>query len=44
VCSEEANKVFYDDEEGHWLKTGNKGVMDESGMLSVVGRFEDLIV
>jgi fatty-acyl-CoA synthase len=44
VSSEEANRVFYDDEDGHWLRTGNEGVMDECGMLSSVGGFKDLIV
>jgi acyl-CoA synthetase (AMP-forming)/AMP-acid ligase II len=44
VSREEANKVFYEDDNGHWLPTGNEGVMDECGMLSIVGRFKDLIV
>jgi acyl-CoA synthetase (AMP-forming)/AMP-acid ligase II len=40
---EDPQSAFYDDEEGHWLKSGDQAVMAENGEVTVVGRYKDLI-
>ncbi|KAL2061391.1 hypothetical protein VTL71DRAFT_7664 [Oculimacula yallundae] len=38
------NDVFYDDDEGHWLMTGDEGVMEDDDQCIVTGRYKDLII
>ncbi|CAG8957904.1 hypothetical protein HYFRA_00000245 [Hymenoscyphus fraxineus] len=40
---EDPNKVFYDDALGHWMRTGDQGVMAENGEIRVIGRYKELI-
>jgi len=37
------NKSFYEDNSGHWLRTGDQVVMDDSGEIRMIGRYKDLI-
>ncbi|KAE9367431.1 acetyl-CoA synthetase-like protein [Stipitochalara longipes BDJ] len=36
--------AFYDDAEGHWIRTGDQAVMDEDGKIQIVGRYKDMII
>lgn len=38
------NKPFYDDDEGHWITTGDRAVMDNDGSISIHQPYEDIIV
>lgn len=38
------NKVFYDDESGNWIATGDQAKMDEDGALYIMGRYKDIII
>ena len=38
------DEAFYDDERGHWMITGDQGVMLEDGTLRVSGRYKDIII
>lgn len=38
------NKVFYDDENGHWIATGDQAKMEVDGTLYVMGRYKDIII
>ena len=38
------NKVFYDDENGHWIATGDQAKMDEDGTIYIMGRYKDIII
>ncbi|CAG8975463.1 hypothetical protein HYALB_00004779 [Hymenoscyphus albidus] len=40
---EDPNRVFYDDELGHWMRTGDQVVMAENGEIRVIGRYKELI-
>jgi acyl-CoA synthetase (AMP-forming)/AMP-acid ligase II len=35
---------FYEDEHGHWLITGDQGMMDEQGIVHINGRYKDMII
>ncbi|KAK4618815.1 4-coumarate--CoA ligase 1 [Fulvia fulva] len=35
---------FYNDEYGRWFKTGDVALMDESGVIYIIGRTKDIIV
>lgn len=39
----EQPEVFYDDDQGRWFITGDLASMNESGLVSIVGRTKDLI-
>lgn len=41
---DEPQSAFYDDDEGHWLKSGDQAVMAKNGEVTVVGRYKDLII
>ena len=36
-------ELFYEDEDGRWFKTGDRVVMDQAGVVYVLGRFKDVI-
>lgn len=38
------NNVFYDDESGHWIATGDQAKMDVDGTLYIMGRYKDIII
>ena len=35
---------LYEDETGHWIVTGDRAVVDESGKVYILGRYKDLII
>ncbi|KAL7813190.1 hypothetical protein V8C44DRAFT_364025 [Trichoderma aethiopicum] len=35
---------FYDDEAGRWLRTGDQAMIDEKGIVYILGRYNDLII
>lgn len=35
---------FYDDCVGHWFKTGDQAIIDQDGVLHILGRYKDLII
>lgn len=35
---------FYEDSVGHWLKTGDQAIIDQDGVLHILGRYKDLII
>ena len=35
--------MFHINESGRWLRTGDKGVVDGKGHLTLVGRFKEII-
>jgi len=39
-----ANGVFYSDDYGNWMATGDQVVMHENGEIEVVGRYKDMII
>lgn len=39
-----ASDSFYDDHAGHWHVTGDQAVIDEEGVLHILGRYKDLII
>jgi acyl-CoA synthetase (AMP-forming)/AMP-acid ligase II len=42
--AEKANSCFYDDQYGHWIKTGDRAVMAENGLTKILGRYKDLVI
>ena len=42
--SKPADDTFYTDDEGTWIVTGDKAIMDEKGELQIVGRYKDMII
>lgn len=38
------NSAFYDDDFGHWFRTGDQVVMNDNGEIRVIGRYKDLII
>lgn len=36
--------VFYADDQGHWLATGDQARMDTDGAIYVLGRYKDIII
>lgn len=39
-----ASESFYTDDVGHWFITGDQAVIDEDGVLQILGRYKDLII
>ena len=39
-----ANEAFYDDEDGHWIATGDQAMMDDDGIIFILGRYKDIII
>lgn len=39
-----AAESFYDDSVGHWHKTGDQAIIDQEGVLHILGRYKDLII
>ena len=37
-------EAFYTDEYGSWLRTGDQATIDENGVVSIHGRYKDLII
>lgn len=37
------SEAFFQDEKGHWMNTGDRAVMDEKGVIFIVGRTKDII-
>ncbi|KAE9377406.1 acetyl-CoA synthetase-like protein [Stipitochalara longipes BDJ] len=37
-------EAFYEDEYGSWLKTGDQAIIDENGVVHILGRYKDLII
>ncbi len=37
-------EAFYTDEYGSWLKTGDQAIIDENGVVHILGRYKDLII
>ncbi|KUJ19720.1 AMP-binding enzyme family protein-like protein [Mollisia scopiformis] len=37
-------EAFYTDEYGSWLKTGDQAVLDDNGVVQLLGRYKDLII
>ncbi|KAH8897277.1 acetyl-CoA synthetase-like protein [Thozetella sp. PMI_491] len=35
---------FYDDKNGRWIKTGDQAIIDDDGVLHILGRYKDLII
>lgn len=38
------NTLFYNDDSGHWLVTGDQAKMTEHGTLYLLGRYKDIII
>ena len=38
------NQPFYDDDEGHWIATGDQAIMDTDGVIFILGRYKDIII
>ncbi|TFB06737.1 Putative acyl-CoA synthetase YngI [Trichoderma ghanense] len=36
--------MFYEDEAGRWLRTGDQAMIDEKGVVYILGRYNDLII
>jgi len=43
-ATKRSTDAFYDDHEGHWMRTGDQAVMDENGEIKIVGRYKDMII
>ena len=44
---QDAGKIsscFYDDDQGHWMKTGDRAVAAENGKMTIVGRYKNRII
>jgi acyl-CoA synthetase (AMP-forming)/AMP-acid ligase II len=39
-----SQEQFYEDASGHWMRTGDQGVMLDSGEVRVSGRYKDIII
>ena len=37
-------KDYYDDGHGRWFKTGDQAVVDDNGVIQILGRYKDLII
>jgi len=37
-------EAFYEDACGTWLKTGDQAIIDENGVVHILGRYKDLII
>lgn len=41
---EDDEEKFYNDKSGRWLKTGDQAMIDEKGVIYILGRYNDLII
>ena len=37
-------EAYYDDDCGRWFKTGDQAVVDDNGVVQILGRYKDLII
>ncbi|EHK23348.1 uncharacterized protein TRIVIDRAFT_37084 [Trichoderma virens Gv29-8] len=42
--SEQREERFYNDNSGRWLKTGDQAMIDNKGVVYILGRYNDLII
>lgn len=35
---------FYEDDQGHWLKSGGQAIMNNKGQIFILGRYKDIII
>jgi acyl-CoA synthetase (AMP-forming)/AMP-acid ligase II len=42
--NDENPESFYTDEYGSWLRTGDQALIDDNGVLQILGRYKDLII
>jgi len=40
----ESQDQFYEDDSGHWMLTGDQGIMLDSGEICVSGRYKDIVI
>ncbi|KAL7905626.1 hypothetical protein GGI35DRAFT_488268 [Trichoderma velutinum] len=42
--NEKGEQRFYNDKSGQWLKTGDQAMIDDKGVVYILGRYNDLII
>lgn len=41
---DEDTDAFYEDDSGRWFKTGDQAIVNENGIVRILGRYKDLII